>query len=287
MVNNEKTTYPRLWISYPWVNREERDFTYLVGQLREARIDATYDSLQLMPDRRLQERAVQRLLSVGFDGWLYILTHQCFTRKACTEELTTAIQKAAQHMGTNFPMAGLLHGIDIQYVPSALRERPCIPLTNNDWKQQLAETFKFNAPASGKGGLETHRFTWQIHPCFCGDSSMTAVEVHTRRDSIAYWRFAVPRSARTVAWGQGPSGGRGISCVRFGEASGFGKYGTQETFWFGAAHAISKTESAYAVFSGPLPDFIGFGSAKGALEPPGQMEIYCPTLFDKTILSRG
>jgi hypothetical protein len=281
MANNENTDYPRLWISYPWINREERDFAYLVAQLREARIDATYDSLQLSPDRGLQERAVQRLLSVGYDGWLYILTHECFTRKTCTEELTATIRKATQHMGPDFPIGGLLHGIDIQYVPSMLRERPCISLTNPDWKKQLKETFKFNALPASKEPSEDTRFIWKIHPSFCGDPSMTAVEVRSREDNIPYWRFAIPKSAQTVAWGQGPCGGRGISCVRFGEASGIAKYGTQEVFWFGAANMISKAESAYAVFSGPLPDFICFGPAKGSLQPPGQMEIYCPALSNR------
>lgn len=285
MANNENTAYPRLWISYPWVNREERDFAYLVAQLKEAHIDATYDSLQLLPERQLQERAIQRLLSVGFDGWLYILTHECFTRKTCTEELTAALHKATQRMGPDFPMAGLVHGIDIQYVPSMLRERPCISLTNPDWQKQLKETFKFQALPARKKGSEHTRFIWQIHPSFCGDSSMTAVEVSSRKDSIPYWRFAIPRSARAVAWGQGPCGGRGISCVRFGEASGFGKYGTQEIFWFGAANIISNMESAYAVFSGPLPEFICFGSAKGLLQPPGQMEIYWPAISNKKTLS--
>ena len=73
MDNNGNSDVPRLWISYPWLNREERDFTYLVSQLKEANVEATYESLQLLPDIHLQERAVQRLRSIGMNGWLYIL----------------------------------------------------------------------------------------------------------------------------------------------------------------------------------------------------------------------
>ena len=84
MVDSQKNKAPRLWISYPWVSKEERDFTYLVKQLKDANIEAVYDSLQLQADMAFGERTVQRLLSIGFDGWLYILTHQCFTRKVFT-----------------------------------------------------------------------------------------------------------------------------------------------------------------------------------------------------------
>ena len=122
----------RLWISYPWMNKEERDFGYLVGQLKEADIEATYDSLQLLPDMHLSERTLQRLLGIGFDGWLYILTHQCFTRKACTDQLTAAIEQAVLHMGPEFPMVGLLYGISTQNVPAMLRVRPCISLADID-----------------------------------------------------------------------------------------------------------------------------------------------------------
>jgi hypothetical protein len=117
----------RLWISYPWMNKEERDFGYLVGQLKEADIE---------------ERTLQRLLGIGFDGWLYILTHQCFTRKACTDQLTAAIEQAVLHMGPEFPMVGLLYGISTQNVPAMLRVRPCISLADSDWKQQLAQVFR-------------------------------------------------------------------------------------------------------------------------------------------------
>ena len=74
--------HSRLWINYPYINSEERDFSYLIPQLKKANIEAAYDSFQLMPDVRLWERIVPRLVSIGFDGWLYILTHQCFTRKS-------------------------------------------------------------------------------------------------------------------------------------------------------------------------------------------------------------
>jgi len=65
VADNQSTPCPRLWISYPWIRNEERDFTYLVPQLKAANIEAIYDSFQLQPDLRLGERIVQRLMSIG------------------------------------------------------------------------------------------------------------------------------------------------------------------------------------------------------------------------------
>jgi hypothetical protein len=132
VANDQSAASPRLWISYPWIRNEERDFTYLVPQLKAANIEAVYDSFPLQPDLRLGERIVQRLMSIGFDGWLYILTHQCFTQRAYTDELTEAIDQTLLHMGPDFPMAGLMYGIASQQVPLVLRSLPCISLGDPD-----------------------------------------------------------------------------------------------------------------------------------------------------------
>lgn len=126
------------------------------------------------------------------------------------------------------------------------------------------------------------RFNWVIHPKYCGDPTMTAIEVSLNEDSISYWRFAIPKSARAIGWGQGPSGGGKISHARCAEATGSGRYGGFEIAWFGAADSIANTESAYAVFSEPLPEFIGFGPAKNPFGPPGQMEIFSPGKMAQT-----
>jgi hypothetical protein len=278
--NNPNDVCPRLWISYPWIRNEERDFKYLVPQLKAANIEAVYDSFPLQPDLQLGERIVQRLLSVGFDGWLYVLTHQCFTQRTYTEELTAAIHKAILNLGASFPMAGLMYGIAMQQVPPALRMLPCISLGDPNWSRQLSGIFKSGAAHSKKSPLERQsRFAWKIHISFNNDPSLTAVEVQTKGEQIQYWRFAMPKSAKVVRWGQGRSGGREISRVIFGEAKGTGKYENRDVTWFGAANTISDTESAYAVFSGALPDFICFGPARTPFGSPGKMELFWPSLM--------
>ena len=53
----------------------------------------------------------------------------------------------------------------------------------------------------------------------------------------------------------------------------------RDILWFGAANTVSDTESAYAVFLGPLPDFVCFGPAKSPFGPPDTMEVLRPNLI--------
>jgi hypothetical protein len=274
MVETQNVASHRLLISYPWISKEERDFAYLVNQLKAANIEATYDSYQILPGRHLWQRIEQRLSSIGFDGWLYILTHQCFTGGMFANTLSTAIDQTTQRLSPEMPVAGLMYGVAAQNVPPALRGRPCISLGDPAWRQQLSEILERRSRQNkGTAAQIETRFVWRIHPNYGNNPSMTAVEVRARHESVEYWRFAVPKPARPVFWGQGTAGGGEISRIRFEETKGYGRYGKREVTWFGAANIVSNTESAYAVFSGPLPDFICFGPARDPFGPPEKMEI--------------
>jgi hypothetical protein len=278
VTNEQGVACPRLWISYPWIRNEERDFNYLVAQLKAANIEAVYDSFQLEPDSRLAERIVQRLMSIGFDGWIYILTHQCFTRRTYTDELTQAIDQTLHKMGPDFPVAGLMYGIATQQVPPVLRVLPCISLGDPDWKRQVSGILKPDAARSSKSRAEKCRYVWKIHSCYGGDPQLAAVEVHTTGERIQYWRFAIPKAAKVTRWGQGRSGGGEISRVIFAETKGTGRYENRDIAWFGAANTVSNTESAYAVFSGGVPDFICFGPSQTPFGSPAKMEVLWPGL---------
>jgi hypothetical protein len=269
---------PHLWISYPWITSEERDFRYLSLQLKEANIEAAYDSFQFVPGTCLWQSILDKLKDIGFDGWLYVLSYQCVTHKRFTEELSAAIDGARLHIGPDFPIAGLLYGITPQHIPPGLRTLPCVSLGDPNWKLLLSGILK-NGQVQGryKVARRETRFAWKVHPSYCGDPLKTAIEVKTRIDEgIQYWRFALPKGYRAVQWGQGPSGGGEITRIRFAETRGTARYECDDVTWFGAANSISDTESAYVVFSGFLPEFVCFGPAQSPLGPPGSMEVFYP-----------
>jgi hypothetical protein len=277
VTDTQRTGPIRLWVSHLWTGREVADFSYLVAQLEEAGIDATYESLQVQPESRSPERIAQRLQSVGFDGWAYVLTHQFLTRKTCVDELILTIDQTLRRAGPNFPMLGLLHGVTAQQLPAQVRVRPCLSVGDPDWTRKVRDALEHrgNARTPSHPKAET-RFLWRVHSAYGGDPSLTAIEVVCRFELIQYWRFAIPRSAQAAQWGVGPAGGGQISPVRFSVARGTGRYGSYEVSWFGAANGVSPNESAYIVFSGPLPEFVCFGPADSPSGPAGHLEIYQP-----------
>lgn len=288
MVEKNSIAYPRLWISYPWADREERDFEYLTKQLESKNFETAYNSIKIMQDTRLSQRIVQRLQSIGSDGWLYILTHQCVMRREYTEELTSAIDQTLLHMGPRFPILGLMYGIASNHVPARLRILPCISLGDPGWNSQVREIFnKSKSSARLSKTRKESRFIWKQHPCYGGNPSITAIEVHSRGETVGDWRFAIPKSCHPIRWGQGSSGGGALSKVRFGEVTGTGRYENNDVYWFGASNTVSITESAYVLFEGTLPDFVCFGSAVNSRGVPGKMEIYWPYRELKTIMPQG
>ena len=272
MSHGLQAKHPHLWIAYPWVQREERDFGYVIPQLKEAGVEATFDSIQLDPETPLWQQIVPRLVGSHIEAFAGIVTAPCLTRRACADELVTALDQTLQYMGPDFTRVGLLHGIAAQDLPPTLRLLPCVSLADPDWNQHVAEALKTRPRSQGP---ENHtRFTWKIHPSYRGNPALTAVEVCSKCENIQYWRFAIPKSVAPYYWGQGPSGGGDISPVRVAPVKGSGRYARYEVTWFGAANAITNTESAYALFAGQLPEFVCFGSAKGPHGPPARMELF-------------
>lgn len=265
---------PRLWISYAWIGKEERDFSYLLPRLKEGNIEAVYDSLPVESHLRLSQRIVHRLLSIDFDGWLYILTHQVVSRRVCADELIASIDHTLVHLGPEFPVIGLLHGISAQSVPAALKVRPCLAAGDPEWRQLLFRALR-QPPVIQKKEIvgQNTRFLWKIHPCYGGNPSMTAIEVGSKFESIEYWRFAIPKFAVVSGWGVGAAGGGDISPIKFAIAKGTAKYGGYDITWFGAANTVTTTESAYVVFSGPAPEIVCFGRAESPSGPPAEMEV--------------
>lgn len=275
MFENE-TTAPRLWITYPWVDRPEGEFSYLVNQLKAAGLQASYSSTCLISGRRLWEEIGHKITSGELDGWAYLLTRRNSKERFLMEELLGTLERVSKEKGVSFPSIGLLHGIAAQSLPPALKLRPNIHLADPRWKEEIRHLLKRRSNEnSNDSGTQ---FVWRIHPGYDGDSSMTAVEVAPRSEGIRYWRFAVPQSSPVLRWGRGPAGGKAISRVKFSVVRGSGRAWNREIRWFGAADRLSGEESAYAVFSGPLPDFVCFGTAERAADPPGQMEIFWTAL---------
>ena len=251
-----------VWITYAWVDNEEGDFDYLVQDLRGVGVEARYDKIELVPGRHLWAQIGERITKGPYDGWAYLITPNSLLNKACLEELELALNRALKAKGGDFPLIGLLHGVIIEDVPTALQIRLCVDLANRDWPEEVKAGLEGRPPRTPVE--KQSQYVWKIHPVYNGNPSLTAVEVRPRFGSIMYWRFAVPTSVSVAAWGYGPSGG-GRVCTTgllssLEEEGGLELYDTPVRS-FGAANQLSPSTSAYVVFKGELPDFVFFGKA--------------------------
>ncbi len=262
----------KLWVTYSWADREEGDFQYLVQELRPIDITATYDKVALVPGQRLWDQIGSRITKDPIDGWAYLLTPNSLSSEPCREELAIALDRALRSKGKSFPLIGLLHDVSIDDVPPALKVRLCVNLKSKDWREEVRAGLEGRPPSLSEAPQT--EYVWQVHIGYRGNPSVTAVEVRPRFGELMYWRFGVPAANPVARWGHGPSGGGEISPMQLAVVEGgTGDFGGTPVVWFGSGDRLSAGISAYVVFNGPPPAFMGFCKVGGQMDPPGTMEV--------------
>jgi len=272
-MNREKI--PRIWITYAWTDDEEGDFSYLVQELGNAGVEATYDKIALIPGRDLWEQIGERISQSDLDGWGYLLTQHSLDSEPCREELSYALDRTLDTKGRSFPLIGLIHGVRIADIPPALRVRLCVSLADPNWKELVLAGLEGRSP---KITVEHQsEFIWSIHQNYGGNPNVTAIEVRPRFAEIVFWRFVVPKSLQVRRWGHGAAGGGAISVMQTMVIDGVAQADSEDVVWFGAGDKLTPGTSAYIVFTGSLPNFVGFGCAVEPFGSPTKVEKFKPT----------
>ena len=260
--------HPKVWITYAWTDNAQGDFAYLVQELRSVGVEATYDRITIVPGQRLWDQIATRITHDPIDGWAYLITPHSLDSEPCREELAYALDRALNTRGGVFPLIGLVHGVRTADVPPALKVRLCVSLASPNWKEDVKAGLERRPPTVPNAAQP--QYAWQLHKGYRGVSTATAIEVRPRFGEIMYWRFVVPATTAIAQWGYGPSGGGAISSIKTSSVDGgSGDFNGVPVTWFGAGDKLSPGISAYVVFNGALPDFIGFGLAS---KPFGQPE---------------
>ena len=260
------TADPQLWITYAWEDDEHGDFSFLVQELLQAGVRATYDKIALIPGRRLWEQLADHIIDGSYDGWAYLLTPNSIASEACREELAYALDRALKATGREFPLIGLLHGVRVDDLPPALRVRLCVSLANPDWKEEVLAGLEGRPPQRVPGRVSN--FAFRIHRNYQGNSAAVAVEIRPRFAQVMNWRIAIPSAAKPpVTWGFGSAAGGPLSMVMSAALEGSATIDGVEVAFFGAGDPLSPSISAYAVFEGQLPSRVFFGVAERGLMP--------------------
>lgn len=265
-----KKARPRLWLTYAWIDKQEGDFSFLVGELDGANVEVRFDKVALVPGQRLWDQIGKEIIEGSYDGWAYLLTPNSIASEPCREELAYALSRALNAKGARFPLLGLLHGVRIEDVPPALRVRLCVSLASPDWKEEVRAGLEARPPRVPRP--EQSNYIWKVHDRY-GQPPAVAVEVRPRFGEMMYWRFALPESAAILQWGHGPADGGAISSVKTSIIKGrTGEVDGTSVKWFGSGDRLSPGISAYVVFGAELPDRVYFGPAAEPFGPPGEME---------------
>ena len=255
-----------LWITYAWKDDEGGDFSYLVQELEAIGVPVKYDKVALVPGRPLWEQIANEITSKPLSGWASLLTPNSLNRPGCKEELAYALGRALGEKGEDFPLIGLLHGVSIDDVPTALRVRLCVNLADPNWKEHVRAGAEGRPPK--KATEPEGPYVVQIHSNYMRPGN-TAIEARPRFGSIMYWRFAVPTSATVVNHGVGPANGGGLSGMMMNSIEGQIPINGVECNFYGSGDTLSASTSAYVVLQGALPDFVVFGQAS---QPFGGIE---------------
>lgn len=267
---------PRVWITYAWVDDKEGDFSYLVQELKEIGVEATYDRIALVPGLRLWQQIGSRITEDPLTGWAYLVTPSSLESEACREELAYALYRALHTKTDDFPLLGLLHGVPVNELPPALRARLCVNLADPNWRDQVKAGLEGRPPTVTPNPQS--RFIWRVHRDYLGQAGQVAVEVRPRFGEVMFWRFAVPAEAKRSRWGFGQANGGGLSAIKNSVLDDYmGTLDGSDVVVFGAADRLSPGTSAYVVFDGVPPRFVAFGLARATWELlPTEFEIFEP-----------
>jgi len=268
-------TPPRIWLTYAWADDKEGDFSYLVHELRDVGVEAKYDKIVLIPGRDLWEQIGDRISFGELNGWGYLVTQYSLESESCREELSYALARALKTKGRSFPLIGLLHGVRFDDLPPALRVRLCVSLADPNWKEQVLAGLEGRHPYIAPERQSEQ--IWSVHMNYQGNPKLKAIEVRPRFGEIAYWRFVLPKDFEVKQWGHGPAGGGSISGIQTEVVDGGVSLAAgEDVVWFGAGNKLTPGTSAYIVFEGALPPFVGFGRAVEPFGPPGEVEEFRP-----------
>ncbi len=265
------STRPLFWITYAWDDDKGGDFSYLVQELRATGVEAIYDRVALIPGKLLWEQIGEKITKGSLDGWGYLVTPNSLFNRSCREELAYALNRALDAKGRDFPIIGLLKDVKFEELPSPLKVRLCVSLADPNWKEAVKAGLQNRPPQVSE--LPKSRFIWQSHRNYSGSPNLTAIEIRPRFEEVMYWRVVFPASASIIQWGHGPSNGGPIAGIKTHMLEGTTSLKGINAKFVGAGDRLSASISAYVVFGGTLPQFVGFGLASDAFGLPGILEI--------------
>lgn len=261
-----------MWLTYAWKDNDDGDFHHLVARLEEAGLDVAYDRIQLVPGRRLWDQIAARITSGDIAGWAYLVTPASLASQACREELAYALDRALRSTEEEFPLIGLIHGVPVDELPTALRVRFCVDVADPDWVDAVVAAIEGRPPkveAPDPGGIRL-----DFHQSYGADGSYGAFEFRPRFGEVTYWRLAFPVELADASVGSGPAGGGAVGGNMENYVDGNTEIEGMSMRFVGSGNTLTPGTSAYLSFHGQPPSAVCFGVSSQPYELPEQWTIW-------------
>lgn len=262
-----------LWITYAWKDNEEGNFDYLIQELKSYGIDTKFDKVALVPGQKLWTQIADKINDPATKGWAYLITPNSLGSNACLEELEYAIHRAISSKNSSFPLIGLVTaGVPFESVPTSLKVRLCISLSNPNWKEQIKAGLEMRPPKLFDSAQT--KFIYNVAQNYNGEKLITAIEIRPRFEEAHFWRIAVPYNSNIIGFGVGPAKSGKTTGLLEMVLEGFeGDINGTKCKLVGAGSKLTPGTSAYIFIDNGVPDFIAFGLATEAFGMPTQMEV--------------
>lgn len=176
----------KVWITYAWKDNVNGDVDFVAQELKDEGLDIRLDRWNLKAGERLWEQISEYIQNHNkSDCWLFFATQNSLNSEPCKEELAYALDRALEERGQQFPIIALTKpNVDHEMLPTSIKTRLYISLTDPDWKQRIKAAAERQEP-----NIRTQK----ISPFYC--------KVHNISDKNDSHNYAIEMRPRAGIWG--------------------------------------------------------------------------------------
>lgn len=246
------------WITYAWEDNKDRDVDFLAQELKQAGIEIKLDRWNIQAGIRLWDQIENFIMnSSESDAWILYATQNSLGSQACKEEYAYALDRALHTRGSDFPLIGIFpSSIDDSLIPSGLRIRLYVSLTDPDWKERIVSSVEGRQTNIQHSPIAPYIVKIHERPHV---SRNFAIELTPRAGSWSPFFVAIPATEQHAV-NPGILPGPRNSIPNGGMLLGSGKELSEDGVWWimYAQNEATPTQS-YFLLCDELPSSVVFG----------------------------
>ena len=252
-----------VWMTYAWDDNKYGDVDFIAQELQRFGVTVKLDRWNISAGRRLWEQ-IECFISKPeeSDGWLLYATQASLQSEPCKEELAYALDRTLGTRGDTYPVIALFPGpVDSSLIPSAIKTRLHVSLTDPDWKERVRAAVEGRSPAVSVRDLAPYYA--KVHRSK-GRGAQYVIEVRPRAGTWSPFAAAIPMGEKEAVKprilrgprDRVPEGG-GVLHVTGARVTGDGAW------WVMFAQDEATPTQSYFVYCQQLPTILIFGVKDG------------------------